>query len=315
MLIWGQWVDSNCLCQGFHFHQTPLSPVSGSGDVKYVMHSHSVRTDSLFPSRRRRSGCRRMLPFSSELGPVRRILLRHEAGRGSAESCIPTSTPILDDLIHKLWCSPPNKPDTRFPPPAYPKVCFPSSALGVVFGCILTCNVTPCRSCPFRAVWRSALESRIQTLAVVGRGRSCLRSALRGLPLFGPPGYEVTNPANLQGVVLTKTHKHAAVNLVGWLLIKCAGTQDGQRVRWVCIAVEPELLADRWLSEFQGFPLLWLCCCCAERSSMVVGVCDVWKVSFEPRLPLDPLPYYTVLTLPLSSIHLCIDSLRFISIL
>lgn len=55
---------------------------------------------------------------------------------------------------------------------------------------------------------------------------------MRGLPLLGPlnvpPWYVVTNPANLQGVVLTKTHKHAAVNLVGWLLIKYAGTQDGQ---------------------------------------------------------------------------------------
>lgn len=69
-------------------------------------------------------------------------------------------------------------------------------------------------------------------------------------------GYEVTNPVNLQGVVLTKTHKHTAVNLVRWDLIKYAGTQNGQGVRRVCIVVEPVILADRWLSEFQGFPLL-----------------------------------------------------------
>ncbi len=148
MLIWGQWLGSNCLCQAFHFHPTPLSPVSGSGDVKYVMHSHSVRTKSLFPHVDTDHDCRRMLPFSSELRPVLGIffcrLRLNVDERRRAEisptrwlppgSLFPSSRSLALAVISLSRVRfPPHRAWHSFPPLAYQKVCFPSSALGVVF--------------------------------------------------------------------------------------------------------------------------------------------------------------------------------------
>ncbi len=167
MLIWGQWLGSNCLCQAFHFYPTPLSPVSGSGDVKYVMHSHSVRTKSLFPhvdTDHESADAALLLWTETSSGdfllPVK-VKHRWEAqSRDQSHKVASTRKLIPEQLISCTCCDliaevevSPSLSLTLLSPLGLQKGLFPLQCTWCsVHGCIHNCNVTPCRTCPFCAV-------------------------------------------------------------------------------------------------------------------------------------------------------------------
>lgn len=115
------------------------------------MHSHSVRTESLFLHVDTHHDCRWMLPFSSDLRPALGIFLRqlrlnvgeeHGAEISRTRWFPPGILFQVADLLHLLWSPcwseigvrfPPHQAWHSFPPLTYQKVYFPSSALSVVF--------------------------------------------------------------------------------------------------------------------------------------------------------------------------------------